>query len=488
LPSSDNTPRRPRPLLILVSESDSISSALRSRTREVWRWHPDQPDPGDERDSGDEADTGRLFGGDPTDSATFEWVRPASSVTAVIDLDSRRAHAVLDALRDVRPDAAAMLLSPGAGEMDEPGDGTLARRGRLRDVLRVDVEEELERLEAERRGYCLRQFAAGDDVVPILIHNDPDPDAVSSALAVAKLLGGSGDRTPIVTLDRMSRPENRRMAELLHIRVTEITRDELMRFDRVITVDTQPDGLQHEGRPRYAVIDHHPPEDGYTTEFCDIRPHYGATATMMTEYLRAIDERMINSSLATALLFGIRTDTDTLMRGVTAADVAAYAWLQQNADVQLVRRFERPSYSREASTAFGRALAGAEYDDELVVVHLGELASDESHALADVADFCLTIENITWVVAAADVDDGLVLTLRHTGAGPGAGTLARAIAAMGGDGGGHESMARAVLSKERARELLGGDTDAPAIRSFFRRTMEESRAASRRGSHPVRPV
>jgi nanoRNase/pAp phosphatase (c-di-AMP/oligoRNAs hydrolase) len=473
LPSEVNESSRSRPLLIIISESDSVSAALRSDVRDVRRWGAGSS-PGS-------------FVGDPAQPATYEFARGAPAVTAVIDLrPAERARDVLGALRSVRPDAAVMILSPELGDVDGPSDGTLARDGRLRDVLRVDVEEELERLEAERRGYCLREFAAGGDVVPILIHNDPDPDAVSSALAVVKLIGGSPETTPIVTLDPMTRPENRRMAELLRISVTHITRDELVRFDRVITVDTQPEGLQQDGRPRFAVIDHHPPEDGYRAEFSDIRPQYGATATMLTEYLRATDEKLIHTPLATALLFGIMTDTDTLMRGVTAADVAAYAWLQTRADVELVRRFERPSYSRSAASAFGSALAGAEHDDELIVAHLGDLADAESYVLADLADFCLSIENITWVVVTAVVDGELILTIRHTGTGRGAGMLARAMAELGGEGGGHETMARAVLSLDTAHELLGGDANAPAVQRLVRRVMREGGVSTnRRGLHPA---
>lgn len=465
-----------RPLMIIISESHMLPAELRSRTREVWRWRG-----GDERDS---------FDGDPANPATYEWVRSAPAVTAVIDLVSAdRSRAVLDALRSVRIDAAVLLLSADLSDADCPGDGTLVRRGQLRDVLRVDVEEELERLEAERRAYCLVRFAEGDDVVPILIHDDPDPDAVSSALAVVALLGGKSDRTPIVTLDAMTRPENRRMAELLRIRVTEITREELMQFDRVITVDTQPRGLQHEGRPRFAVIDHHPQESGYTAELQDIRPHFGATATMLTEYLRAVGGGRINCDLATALLFGIRTDTDSLMRGVTPADVDAYAFLQSLADIQLMRRFDRPSYGRETACAFGDALAGAVYDNELVAVHLGQIAGHEAYVLADLADFCLTIENITWVVAAAEHENELVLTIRHTGTGVGAGNLARAIAGLGGSGGGHATMARVALPMDRARELLDGNSDAPTVLRLVRRTMEGmSSDATRPGLHPAHPV
>jgi nanoRNase/pAp phosphatase (c-di-AMP/oligoRNAs hydrolase) len=463
-----------RSLLVVISECDSLPAEVRSRSRDVCRWRPDGG-PG-------------AFGGDPTDPATYEWTREAPSVTAVIDLTSaERARATLSALREVRPDSAVLVLTPHTEDIDHPGDGTVARTGQLRDVLRVDIEEELERLEAERRAFCLREFAAGADVVPILIHNDPDPDAVSSALAVAVLVNGSVDRTPIVTLDEMTRPENRRMAELLHIRVTRVTRDELLKFSRIITVDTQPRGLQQDGQPRFAVIDHHPPEHDYDADFCDIRPSYGATATMMTEYLRATDEKRIQSSLATALLFGIRTDTDSLMRGVTPADVAAYAFLQERADLQLIRRFERPSYAMRTARAFGTALADAANDDDLFVACIGRLDSDESYVLPDLADFCLGIENVTWVVTCGEVDESLVLTLRYTGQGRGAGSLARALAKLGGNGGGHATMARVALPLDRARELLGEKTDAPAVLRLVRRVMEECRPdLSRRDSRQAR--
>ncbi|HEX6133383.1 MAG TPA: DHH family phosphoesterase [Longimicrobiales bacterium] len=473
--TAKETAGKKRPLLIVISDSDVMSAELRSATREVRRWSA--------------GGNGESFDGDPTDPATFEWTRAAPAVTAVIDVEpADRARAVLTALRSVRSDAAVLLLSSDLADVDGPVDGTLAREGRLRDVLRVDIEEELTRLESERRAYCLREFAAGDGVVPIFIHPDPDPDAVSSALAVTVLLGGT-ERHPIVTLDEMTRPENRRMAELLHIRVTRITPEELQQFERIITLDTQPRGLQQDGRPRVAVIDHHPAEPDYVAEFADIRPDYGATATMLTEYLRAAAEKQIGQGLATALLYGIRTDTDSLQRGVSPADVAAYAYLQSRADVQLVRRFEKPSYAPRTARAFGRALAEAVEDDDLMVVGLGRLDDAESHALADLADFCLAIEHITWVVAAAEIGEELVLTVRHTGTGVGADALARGLAGLGGNGGGHATMARVVLPLGRARDLLEGETTAPAVLRLIRRVMERDGAtATRRDLRPARRV
>jgi nanoRNase/pAp phosphatase (c-di-AMP/oligoRNAs hydrolase) len=458
--------RRDRPLLIVVSDSAELTARVRSPSREVCRWRPDAV-----------AGAGDGFGGDPTDSACYSWVREARAVTAVIDLEpAGRARAALAAVRAVRPDAAVLVLSDDVADLDGAGDGTVARAGELRDVLRLDLDDELHRLEAERRVHCLRTFAAGDDVVPILIHQDPDPDAVSSACAVAAILGGRPDRNPIVTFSEIMRPENRRMVELLRIRVTRITREELRGFERVITVDMQPVGLQIEDRPRFAVIDHHPLEDGYSAAFADIRPEYGATASLITEYLRAVVATHVGRVLATALLFGIRTDTGSLTRAVTPADVEAYAFLQQNADLQLIRRLQRPSYPIETARAFGAALSTAEYDEDLCVCFLGELHPEEPHVLADVADFCLGIENVTRVVVAAILDDSVVLTLRYAGTGANAGDLARALVVDGGSGGGHASMARVVLPLERAYQLLGtsrADDMTRAIRDLIRAQLAE---------------
>jgi nanoRNase/pAp phosphatase (c-di-AMP/oligoRNAs hydrolase) len=455
---STNEATAARPLLIVVSDSEQLPARLRSPDRDVCRWVPNQAAVGHGG-----------FAGDPTAPSCFEWLRDARAVTAVIDLQPvARARAALEALRSVRPDAAVLLLSAEADDLDGLSDGTLARGGELRDVLRLDLDDELLRLEAERRAYCLRQFAAGEDVVPILIHDDPDPDAVSSALAVATLLGGSLERTPIVTFSASTRPENRRMAELLRIRVTEITRAELCAFERIITVDTQPRGLQQDGRPRFAVIDHHPVESSYRAGFADVRPEYGATATIMTEYLRAARADHVGRTLATALLFGIMTDTDSLTRGVSPRDIEAYGFLQSRADLPLVRRLQRPSFPVETARAFGAAVDGADFDDDLCVSYLGELDPDGAHILANLADFCIGIENITWAVAAAQIDDQLVLTLRHTGGGIGAGDLATALAAGGGSGGGHAAMARVRLPLDVARNRLAGTTEDATVAGIRR--------------------
>lgn len=434
------------PMLVVVSDGPDLEASLRAGEREVWRWGEPVADRRD----------GKRFHGDPTDPATYEWVRGARAVTTVVMLrDHDRARRVVRAIREVRSDTAALILASGIP--DAPGDGTLARPGELRDVLRIDIEEELLRLEAERRVYCLRNFVSAVETVPILVHPDPDPDAVSSAFAVRALLERTADSMPIVTRRAITRPENRRMTELLGIRVVEVGHDELLAFDRIVAVDTQPGDLCVPGGPELAIIDHHPFEACRSAILHDVRPHLGSTATMLTQYFRAMDEQRVGKVLATALLFGIKTDTDGLTRKVTPEDVEAYAFLQERADMEVLSRLERPAYPVDAARAFGAALHRLCQQDDVVVAFAGELTPEASHILADLGDFCLGIETATWALAAGFVADELTVSIRHIGPPPGAGALARELAGQEGNGGGHDTMARFSMPGDRGREWLGDD-------------------------------
>lgn len=439
-------------LLVIVSDRSDASASVRSASREVLRWAGRLPTDGAPHRTGE-----RLFHGDPGDAETYRWIASARAVSVVVDLaDKRLRSRVAGTLRRLRPDAALLLLR--GEEEDEPGDGTLVRSGALRDVLRVDVEEELERLEAERRVWCLRRFAEGVDTLPIVLHPDPDPDALSSALAVRVLLGRDGRASPVVTLRAMSRPENRRMAQLLHLEVVQVTAAELARYPRVVAVDTQPHNAGGQGDDGWAVVDHHPLETDLAAGLRDVRPDYGATATILIEYLRAAADCTVSPGLATALQYGIRTDTDMLTRGVSAPDVAAYAWLQDRVDPVLLHRIERPAYSVALLRTLGAAVAGIASAADVAAAWAGDLGPEDAHVLSELADLCLGVEGVAWGVAGARVEQDLVLAIRHLGPGPGAGEVARWLAAEGARGGGHATMARALLAlPDEARGAAAGE-------------------------------
>ena len=297
---------------------------------------------------------------------------------------------------------------------------------------------------ARRRLEALRDFAEGVRTLPILTQAEPDPDAVASALAVRAVLDRDEKSTPIVSLGTARRPETRRMMKLLDVPVTEVTEDELRSFADMIAVDVDP-VVMRGAATRIAVIDHHPASEGSAAEFYDVRPDYGAASTMLTEYLRAAGHD-VGQRLATALIYGIRTDTALLTRGCTRADVEAYAYLQERADMALLSKIDRPAYPRDALVQLGRAVAGTQLRDELAVLWLGRVRKNRSHLMPELADLSLNIEGGRWGVAAGVIERDLVLNVRYLAeTEPGAGALARRLAGTAGSGGGHATMARVEI-------------------------------------------
>ena len=345
--------------------------------------------------------------------------------------------------------------------------------------------------DAAGRVRALREFAADARTIPILTQTEPDPDAIGSAFAVRILLDRTERNAPMVSLGTSRRPETRRMLELLDLQVTEITEAELKSFERVVAVDMQPSMLCG-GDVRCAVIDHHPRQDDFPDpDFIDLRPEFGACASMLTEYLRA-DGREVGERLATALLYGIRTDTAVLTRGCTPADVEAYAWLQQRADLALLNKIDRPAYPRDALGQIGRALERAELRDDLAVLWLGTVRKSRAHLMPELADLSLNIEGVRWVAAGGVVERALVCNIRYLAESePGAGSLARHAAEnAGGSGGGHATMARVEIPLDKLpfelEEEPAGDDARPVsianagrLADWLQSELDEVRRAAR---------
>jgi nanoRNase/pAp phosphatase (c-di-AMP/oligoRNAs hydrolase) len=468
-------------VLLIVSDRAFVWRGYRAPNRKVRRWIGERA--GDEPHPEEGA-----FTGDPTVADTYRWAIEDANLCAVIDIqDAERAKGAIDALRKIRPEAAVLVITDN-GKVRAP-DIAVARQLEWTDALRVDLDIELSELETQRRVHELRQLIEGHDRVPIIVHPDPDPDALASALAVRALLRRAPDSLPIVTLGDMTRPENRRMAELLNMRVTVVTEEELKKFERVIAVDHQPTWLGASCGERAAVIDHHPIEQELPCRFADLRPDYGATATLLTEYICADDERRIDEKLASALLYGIKTDTDSLTRGCSPADVKVYAFLLTRADLPLLRKLERASYKPESARAYGEAIAQLGVTNDVAAAFLGRIAQQDTHILVDVADFCIALEDITWAVAAAVIGDQVIITIRHLGGTVGAGDLARKISGDGGSGGGHATMARARVPLTGVWAALADanvETGTEELLQRVNAAVEELRA-SPRSSRPARP-
>jgi nanoRNase/pAp phosphatase (c-di-AMP/oligoRNAs hydrolase) len=181
----------------------------------------------------------------------------------------------------------------------------------------------------------------------------------------------------------------------------------------------------------------------------DIRPSYGATATILTEYLRAAGVEL-NPKLATALLYGIKSDTQLLGRETSQRDMNSFAYLHASYSPALLRRIERPALPIDGLRALGRALSQCEVREGIHLLVLGRVRED---VIPQVADMALQAEGAEWAVAAGIVGSDLVFSVRNVGYVRAAGDVVRAVVEGLGVGGGHRSMAKGIIPLKAFRKV-----------------------------------
>ena len=296
-----------------------------------------------------------------------------------------------------------------------------------------------------------RYFSDADRVL-ILLHNDPDPDAMASGLALRNLLRRTKTTAIIASVQGVTRPENLRMANLLDIHVEVIPAASVAEFERVAMVDVQPHYFGSLVDRVDLVIDHHPEQPGYSAVFKDIRADYGSTSTILTEHLRAVDVN-ISERTATAMLYAIKSDTLFFNRQTNRADLEAFSFLYPLADATLIRKMEGAEITLERLDYVTRALQTKRMSEQVFTAFLGDTPREDF--IPYVADFFLQLENVKWTIIAGIVNDTLVISVRNLGYTRNAGEFVRKWFADIGSAGGHRAMAKAVVPLTAFREKFG---------------------------------
>jgi nanoRNase/pAp phosphatase (c-di-AMP/oligoRNAs hydrolase) len=296
-----------------------------------------------------------------------------------------------------------------------------------------------------------RYFADADRVL-ILLHNDPDPDAMASGLALRNILRRTKATAILGTLQGVTRPENLRMANLLDIQVESVTPASLGEFERIAMVDVQPHYFGELLNTVDLVIDHHPPQPGYSAVFRDIRADYGSTSTILTEHLRAVDVN-ISERTATALLYAIKSDTLFFNRQANRVDLEAFSFLYPLADATLVRKMEGSEVTLERLEYVMKAFQAGRREDQVFCAFMGQTPRED--LIAYVADFFLQLEDIKWTIVGGVVNQMLVLSVRNLGYSRNAGEYVRKYFSSLGNAGGHRAMAKAVVPMAAFREKFG---------------------------------
>ena len=296
-----------------------------------------------------------------------------------------------------------------------------------------------------------RYFSDAERVL-ILLHNDPDPDAMASGLALRNVLRRTKTTAIIGAIQGVTRPENLRMVNLLDIHIEAITHDSLKEYDRIAMVDVQPHYFGGLIDRVDLVIDHHPEQPGYTAVFKDIRADYGSTCTILTEHLRAVDVN-ISERTATAMLYAIKSDTLFFNRSTSRVDLEAFSYLYPLADAALIRKMEGAEITSERLDYVSRAHADGTLSDQVFCAFLGTMPREDF--IPYVADFFLQLEDVKWTVIAGIVNESLVVSVRNLGYTKNAGEFVRRFFSDIGGAGGHRAMAKAVVPLRAFRGKYG---------------------------------
>ena len=315
----------------------------------------------------------------------------------------------------------------------------------------------------------------GGEKYLIVTHNNPDPDAVASSFALQQIMRRKLKKHAAIGYAGMvGRAENRALIKCCRIKLTSLESIDVQQFDRICLVDSQFNATNH-SLPRdivpAAVIDHHPSlSAGEKLLYEDVRPQYGATSTMLTEYVIDL-ELKVNKRVATALLFGIRSDTFHLSRRTTSADIRAYGYLVPNIDRKLLSMIENPALPKQYFRVLHRALENAKIFEDVVVAELERI--DNPDAVAEMADFLLRLSGVSWSIVIGYYRKKLYISLRTGGDSKDAGQVIVKAVEGRGTAGGHDVMAGGVIPLDKKEDPMR------VARSLRSRLLEEISASAK---------
>jgi nanoRNase/pAp phosphatase (c-di-AMP/oligoRNAs hydrolase) len=314
------------------------------------------------------------------------------------------------------------------------------------------------------RAYLLRLDRVLRRSTKILItsHDNPDPDAIASALVLKKLI--TSRYRARVTLGYggvIGRAENSALVEFAQADFRPHSRMRIGSFDTIALVDTQPGTGNHpftsEDNVRL-VLDHHrmrPETRG--VEFHDVRTHIGATATIVHQYAQAWGIRLTKRH-ATILTYALRTETADLGVKASEADLEAYRTLYPLTDLRALAAIGNPKVGRDYFAAVHDGIENTRVYDAIVITRLGELAYPD--IVAQTADYFLKYREASHSFAIGRYRNALLFSIRSDHPRARMGRIARELVVGLGTAGGHGSTA-------------GGQVDVAGLDRFTVRGLQD---------------
>lgn len=288
-------------------------------------------------------------------------------------------------------------------------------------------------------------------------HNFPDPDALASAFGMQVFLKAHGVKTTICYAGKIEKNSTKRMIDEFGIEAVYIDDiKDMSKEDYIVTIDSQKynSNITDFVGDEVGCIDHHPTATPCAYQYSDIRI-CGACASIVTSYFIE-SNTSLDVNTATALLYGLKMDTESFNRGVTDFDIEMFGYLHKIADNQKITNMYNNNMEIEDLHAYGEAIRTIQIYEN---VGFAKISFDCPDGLiAMISDFILGLDVVEFSVVYAARDGGYKFSVRNETALYHAGTITQeALSGLGG-GGGHFSMAGGVITKDKM-DQLGNNPD-----------------------------
>ncbi len=342
-----------------------------------------------------------ILGGDMTDPDVLETAGIRRAVAVFIMTgDTRMNKKVAKLVRKLNGDSTIIVRAgPDASknEFKDEADAVIYPSDAMADYAVKALEE----IELKRKFKRLKAIISkAEKGLAIVTQNNPDPDAIASSLTLKRIAESMGKKADIIYGEEIGYGENRAMVNLLGIEMIHSSKVKDFRaYSKIALVEASISGENNpleRGMAPNIIIDHHQVDMAKVKgDFVDIRPSVGATSTIMTEYLTYMDKEL-DEELATALLYGIKTDTHNFTRGSTSEDLRAVIELYPKANHELLARIGAPLMSSESLDVLGEAIRNRRIQGSYLISNAGFVR--ERDTLPQAADHLLNLEGIMTVL------------------------------------------------------------------------------------------
>jgi nanoRNase/pAp phosphatase (c-di-AMP/oligoRNAs hydrolase) len=311
----------------------------------------------------------------------------------------------------------------------------------------------------------------------IQIPRQPGADSIVSASVLSDMLRDSGFSPVIIHTGVVGNSKLMSLVDAVGINLVRCdaagSKNLISTDDQIILVDCQRGNGNVSALPGeyIACIDHHPEIAQISCPFEDIRPDYGACSTIIYEYAVGCGYNLTPVQAA-LLIYGIKTDTDNLLRKKYVNDIDIFCSLYKTANLTVISKVCVQAGETVEITTTDTPYGNLTIKNNIGYSHAGDNKSREF--LAVVADKLISLADADFIVVYSKTVNGYSFSVRSQMNHLHAGEITRVtFLKANGDGGGQAAMAGGTVPRVAFINTVGDKAVLEKIMDMFEETMNE---------------